>query len=187
MEETKRIYLKNICGKIHFGAVALTIFNLLLRHFSPFSFNEKFAIIIHGTIAITGILLFFLTVKPFKKQALYFGLYFISGMLVLFGGIVRGIFGALVLSILLFPFYPANHIATKNGFTISSPFQGFMGRCCNYAISESKFLFFQKNYGLFQIESQIAAETLSITTSETEIFLEFSTMEGQNYKISKDK
>jgi hypothetical protein len=83
----------------------------------------------------------------------------------------------LVLSVLLFPLIPDNKEFEENGIIISTPFKGFMARCCSYQIKERQLLIFEKDYGLLELEGEgpIDFKTVKINSNDTEIEIIYST------------
>jgi hypothetical protein len=169
--------LPKILIRTHFIALTIVILNSLFKNFIAFSLAGEIEFGIKILIVISGLLLFFFYLRPFKKINTYFSIYAIAGIFLIIGLIFRGIFGALIISIILFPIIPNDKEFENNGIIISTPFQGFMAPCCSYQLKERQLLIFERDYGIFELEGggPINFETMNIDQSETEILLTYST------------
>jgi len=177
LNEHMKTRLPKILIRIHFVALTIAILNSLFKNFMAFSPASEIEFGIKILIVISGLILFFFYLKPFKKINTYFSIYAIAGIFLIIGLIFRGIFGALIISIILFPIIPNVKEFENNGVIISTPFQGFMAPCCSYQIKERQLLIFERDYGIFELEGEgpIDFETMNINQSESEILLTYST------------
>ncbi|MGM0579988.1 MAG: hypothetical protein ACQETL_04875 [Bacteroidota bacterium] len=130
--------------------------------------------------------------KPFRRISIYFSIYAILSFFLLVGLVFRGILGAIIISIILFPIIPKDRKYENNDFIISTPFQGFLAPCCTYQLDEKIFFIFENNYGTFDTEGPINFETINIELKEQGIELTFNTDFDENLndqhkiKISKN-
>lgn len=169
--------LRKILKRIHFVALTIAILNSLFENFTFYSLEGNIEFGIEILTVISGLTLFFFYLKPFKTINYYFSIYATVAFFLIIGLIFRGIFGGLVLSILLYPIIPDDKEFEENGIIISTPFQGFMARCCSFEIKERQLLIFEKNYGIWELEGegQIDLETVKINSNDSEIEITYST------------
>lgn len=161
--------------RIHFVALAVAIINSIFDNFTVYSLEGNIELIIEIFIAITGLILFFFHLKPFKKLNYYFSIYALTSFFLILGLIVRGFFWGLVLSIFLFPIIPDDKYFEENEIIIIRPYQGMLSMCCTYQVKERQAIFFEKDIGMLNLESPIDFETVDIDKSETEIIVFYST------------
>lgn len=169
--------LRKILKRIHFVALTIAILNSLFKNFTTYSLEGNVEFGIEILTVISGLILFFFYLKPFKKINLYFSIYPTISSLLILGLIFRGIFWAFVLSVVLFPLIPNDKAFEENGITISTPFQGFMAPCCSYQIKERQLLIFEKDYGKWNLEGEgpVDFETVKINSNDNEIEITYST------------
>lgn len=152
--------------------------NSLSKNFTPYSLEGNLEFVIKLLVILSGITLFFYHLKPFKKINTYFSIYILAGIFFIIGLLFRGIPGAIIISIIIFPIIPNNKKYENNGIIISAPFQGFMAPCLTYQIKERKFLIFEKNYGVFELDEggPIDFESICIEQSESGIEVTYTTV-----------
>lgn len=176
---------KKILLSIHIIALVAAVLNSLIKGLTVYSLEGNVEFGLEIAAAISGLILFFFYVKPFRKITLYFSIYATAAFFLLAGFIFRG----LVFSILLFPLIPDDKKWEENGIIISIPFRGFMAVCCSYRVTERRLLIFEKDYGLLELEGEgwVDFETLRIESTETDIDITFSTDSGKQVvrKIKK--
>lgn len=172
-----RTRLRKILIRIHFIVLTIAIMNSVFKNFTTYCLEGNIEFGIETLTAISGLTLFFLYLKPFKKINFYFSIYATIAFFLVIGLIFRGLFLGLVLSVLLFPLIPADKEFEENGIIISTPFKGFMARCCSYQIKERQLLIFEKDYGLLELEGEgpIDFKTVKINSNDTEIEIIYST------------
>ena len=88
--------------KIHLVLAIILIINFLCQTNFNISINRKILFGLKLIFYITGVLLFFKTIKPFQKISIYFSLYLVSPILIFIGWLFDGIFGAILGSIFLY-------------------------------------------------------------------------------------
>ena len=169
--------LRKILIRIHLTVLTAAILNALINSLTTYSLEGNIEFGVKILAVISGLVLFFYYLKPFKKVSFYFSIYPIIGVLLILGLIFRGIFWALVLSVVLFPLIPDDKVFEENEIIISTPFQGFMARCCSYKIKERQLLIFERDYEKWELEGDgpIDFETVKINSSEKEIEITYST------------
>ena len=180
--------LRKILIRIHFATLTVVILNALINSLTTYSLEGNIEFGIKILTVISGLILFFFYLKPFRKINFYFSIYTTIAGLLIIGLIFRGIFWVLVLSVVLFPLVPDHKEFEKNGIIISTPFQGFMAPCCSYQIKERQLLIFEKDYGRWELggEGPIDFETVKINSNDNEIEITYSTdFDGE--VIKKDK
>ena len=167
--------LWEILIRIHFTTLSVAILNALIKLLTAYSLEGNIEFGVKVLTVISGLILFFFYLKPFKKINFYFLIYAtIAGLLVI-GLILRGIFWALILSVVLFPLTPDDKEFEENGIIISRPFQGFMAPCCSYQIKERQLLIFEKDYGIWEGVGPIDFESVKIKSNDSEIEITYST------------
>src|SRR4051812_13242726 len=110
--------------RIHFIILAVIALNSICRSFFDITFSSYLLYPLKVGLWLTGIILFFYYFKPFKKIAIYFFYYTLLPIVAIIGGSLGGIFSAILLSFLAFPFFENNTVKTVENYKISVPFQG---------------------------------------------------------------
>ena len=174
---TMRTRLREILIRIHLIILAIVILNALIKSLTAYSLEENIEFGVKILAVISGLILFFFYLKPFKKINFYFSIYATIAGILIIGLIFRGIFWALILSVVLFPLIPDDKKFEENGIVISTPFQGFMAPCCSYQIEERQLLIFEKDYGRWELDGEgpIDFETVKINSNNNELEITYST------------
>ncbi len=145
-------------NKWHFYLLGVIIINFGIGLITGYRINQNLTFILKVILYLTGLILFLTTLRPFKKIAIYYSFYAISGILTglffLFGGILLAILSSLV----LYPIVPKKTEYKTETIKIYDRFQGFMGRCCSYEVVEPKLYLFEKYLGYISIEKPINAD-----------------------------
>ena len=130
--------------KIHFTLVVLALANFTAKKILEISLNYQLAYAIILGVYLSGLILFFSYIHPFKKVAIYFSAYLLTPLLFLSMFLFGGIFLGIINSITLYPVYP-NRIEYQNEeYTVYKKFNGFLGKCCTYEITERHFFIFEE-------------------------------------------
>jgi len=103
-------------------------------------------------------LFFYLDFGCFIRKKNYFSIYPISIVIGTIALIFRGIFGAIILSIILYPFDLNQAQYNRDNIRIYNEAKGFLSACCNYKLVETKFLVFEKILGRIKNEGPIDFE-----------------------------
>ena len=165
---------------VHWLLLGLLLINALSWKVFDFSFAQEVTLIGKVLLMLSGLILFMLYLKPFKKVNWYFSIYPISLGLALYALLIRGILGAIILSIFLAPFHPAMKEFEQDGIVVSTPYEGFMSPCCTYQVKERKWLFFEKRYKEFSTEGAIKFETMVLKAQKEKVHLLFSTQRSDS-------
>lgn len=144
---------KKIILKIHIALLILLVINFLCQMNFDIGLNRKLSFGLKIIIYITGILLFFKTIKTFQKISIYFSLYIVSPILIFIGWIIDGIFGAILGSIFLFFFAPNENLQKVENITIYKKFGGLLGRCCDYEFTKEEFIIFERKVAELNFEN----------------------------------
>lgn len=159
--------------KLHIFALLILIVNWLFSTYLDTSLYNSCVFAVKIFMIISGLALFFQNIRPVTTSVLYFVAYPILSVFFLIGLVFKGIFGALIMSVILLTIVPNNEIYEKDGVMISTIFQGFMGRCCKYQISERYFWAFENSYTTIDVGGEIDANTIQIESDANQIDLSF--------------
>jgi len=141
--------------KIHFLLLGVILLNMAGRSIFGWSLSHPIVLAIKAIVYLSGAILFFFYVLPFRKIALYFSFYVITPLSVFLLFIFHGIFLGLIASLFLAPVYPIETKYEKESVRAYERFQGFLGACCGYNVSERKFLLFEKTIGVLYLEGPL--------------------------------
>jgi len=144
--------------KWHFYLLGLVLINFGIGIISGHRLNQDLTFILKVILYLTGLILFLTTLRPFKKIALYYAFYAVSGVLTGLFFLFGGIFLAILSSLALFPIVPKQTEYKTETIKIYDRFQGFMARCCSYEVVEPKLFIFEKHLGYINIEKPIDAD-----------------------------
>lgn len=140
----KKAQIKDTITKIHFYLLGFVLLNFTLKNTIEISLNYRFAYLITILIYASGIILFFWNFKSFKKRVIYFSIYFITPILTLLFWLFGEIFFGLLASIALYPIYPSDIKIQNEKIVVYTKYQGFMGACCPYEVTEKKYWLLEK-------------------------------------------
>ena len=160
---------KNIFLKLHIALIVIIFLNFLLKTIFEISLNYQLIFLIKMVLCISGIVLFFFYLKPFKKKSIYFSFYILSPIFIFISWLIDGIFGAILGSIFLFFFSPDDSRLENSEINIYKKFGGLMGRCCNYEVTEPKLFLFEKKIADFSFEDNLYFKKQDITKTDKEI------------------
>lgn len=153
----------NRITQLHFYTLGCVLLNWAFKYITDWSLNTTLVFALKIIICVTGLVLFFINLKPFNKVTLYFSYYFISpiilGLFWLFGGIFLGILSSIVLA----PIGPKELRYKKEAIVVYDSFKGLFGACCTYEVSERKFGLFEKSYGEIQLDGSISEANSTFT------------------------
>jgi small-conductance mechanosensitive channel len=158
--------IRDIITKIHFYLLGFALLNFALKNTIELSLNYRLAYFITLLVYASGIILFFWNFKPFKKIGLYFGIYVITPILTLLFWLFGGIFFALLASIFLYPIYPIELKTENEKIAIYQKYQGFMGMCCPYELTEKKYWFMEKKLMEINLYEDIDFEKASLNSKD---------------------
>jgi hypothetical protein len=141
--------------KWHFYLLGLILLNWGIGIMTDYRLNSNLIYILKIILYLTGIVLFFKTLRPFKLMAVYFSFYVISVFLTGFFFLFGGIFLAVMSSFALYPIFPKQTKYKTETIKIYDHFQGFLSSCCSYEVVEPKLFIFEKHLGYIKIEGSI--------------------------------
>lgn len=134
-------------SSIHFLLLSIVLANFFVRLTTGVSFNYQFVFVLKLIVYISGIVLFFLSLTQRKGIAFYFSFYAITPVVIGLLWLFHGIFLALISSMLLFPLHPVAPVHKSDNVIVYDKFQGFMGPCCRYELTQEKYVIFEKAVG----------------------------------------
>lgn len=149
---------------IHLFLLAITLLNLFSRQLWGFGLHAIPAILVKLALLITGVFLFFIYRKPFRKRAVYFFSYVFVIASTLLGFVFGGIGAAVVFSLGYAIFLENTGVKVKGdyGYEVRDKFRGFLGPCCAYDLYRNRFVLFQQHIASFELRS-IDSATLNVT------------------------
>jgi len=152
-------FIKNIrLEKWHFYLLGIVLINWGTGLIIGYRLDQNLTFILKVILYLTGLILFLTTIRPFKKIAVYYSFYAISGILIGLFFLFGGIFLSILSSLVLYPIVPKETKYKTETIKIYDRFQGFMARCCSYEVVEPKRYMFEKHLGYINIEIPIDAE-----------------------------
>jgi hypothetical protein len=137
--------MKSKLTRFHLYLLAFLVFHFFVAKIIGFGFNQTIIFLLKVILCLSGLVLFFYHLKPFRKLTLYFSYYFITPIVVLLGYLFGGVFlVGILMSVLLFPIMPRPIVFEKEDIVIHKKYQGFMGACCIYEVYQKKHFLFEK-------------------------------------------
>ena len=161
----RKAKIRDIITKIHLYLLGFALFNFTLKNTIEISLNYDLAYFITLMVYTSGIILFFWNFKPFKKTTIYYSYYFITPILTLMFWLFGGIFSALLISIVLYPIYPNEIKAENEKIAFYTKYQGFMGMCCPYEVTEKKYWLLEKKIMDINLHEVIDFDKASLTST----------------------
>lgn len=155
--------------KWHFYLLILILSNFLLGVFTNYKLNSALLFFLKIILYLTGVMLFFESVKPFKKIAIYFSFYALSFFVLFVSFSLGGIFATILSSTLLYPIYPQGVKYETDEIIIYEKFQGVMSRCCTYEVVAPKLYFFEKYLGTIERVDPIDPTTDQFTLKNNKL------------------
>jgi hypothetical protein len=150
MKQFKEKY-KPLLLKVHFGLLIFFLIHFFIRLGTDISLIPYLIMPTKVIFYLSGVVLLFLTIKPFEKKAIYFSLYILSPIGVLLAFVGDAIFGVLIGSLFFWAFTTNEPITKSDNYKITKQFSGFLGSCCTYNLIKTKYVF-EKQVGKFKIE-----------------------------------
>lgn len=168
--------------RFHFLLLTLLLCNFGLNALVGFGINGGLTVVLKGILYLTGIVLFFVSLKPFKKIAFYYSLYIMTPVTLAGFYFIHGIFFGLLSSLILVPIMPVKADYSKDDIKIYSKFNGFLGRCCEYYATENTLYVFEKFKGTIYTEEVIDFKKTEITVKNDTILI----YANKAYKVKVD-
>ncbi len=151
--------MKNNIYKFHFYLLIFLIAHFIVGKLCGYGLSQSIVFVFKIILYLTGFVLFFWSLKPFKKTIIYFFYYFFTPLIAFFGYFFGGVFLVGILgSILLFPVYPKEKAFEKKDIIVYHKFQGFLGACCSYEIYQKKYIIFEKHRQDIKVDGEIDFE-----------------------------
>ncbi|MEM1135817.1 MAG: hypothetical protein AAGI07_08245, partial [Bacteroidota bacterium] len=166
--------MKNSILKIHLTLVVLMLFSFAAKMIFGIGIESRLDTIVKILIVLSGLGLFLMNLKPFKKINLYFSIYplYVSILIVAF--IFQGILGGIIVSIMLSPMHLNKMEHREDKIIIYDNAKGFMSMCCSYKVTENKFFIFEKDLGEFKNDGVIDFKNSKMNRQTNSIELTFS-------------
>jgi hypothetical protein len=142
--------------RIHFYLLLFILINALSRWTIHIGFNPALMLIAKIMFFFSGASSFIITVKPFRLISLYFSVYILAPVITCLSFLFGGLLGAIVLSVLILPFYePVSPTLTSGPYNIDRKYEGFLGAGGNYYVDKNEYLILQKRIGAVYINRSI--------------------------------
>ena len=172
----------------HWVVLAVVLINASSKLFWGLGFIPPLDNILKGLVVLTSILALIIRPRPSGLIKTYLLIYPISLGLLLFAFLIRGIVGAIIAGMLLFPF-DLNHIVHVEGsVTIYTDSKGLMSRCCTYKATESKYSLLEQQLGSFENDGMINFEEATFYPGKQGLQLSFPhkyfDVESNTFKVS---
>lgn len=148
--------------RIHFSLLLLLLFNFGLKELIGYGINNTLVIGLKIILYLTGIVLFFRSVRPFKKASIYYSYYLCTPTVLAMIYILNGIFLGLLSSILLAPMMPIQPDYNDGNIKVYSRFKGFLAGCCTYYATQDKLLVFEEFRGTIYTEGELNFDNAKI-------------------------
>lgn len=168
--------------KLHFFLLILLLCHFGMNVLVGFGLNTSLTVALKAILYLTGIVLFFVSLKPFKKIAFYYLFYPLTPLILILFYFVHGIFFGLLSSFALAPIMPLKPDYNRDDIKIYSKFNGFLGPCCEYYATEKSFYLFERFKGTINTEGEIDFETAEVTVKKDSVLI-YAT---NTYKVRVD-
>lgn len=145
-------YQKQIT-QIHFATLLMLLLFFIVGSIVGYELKPILKNLLKSVLIVTGFILFFLNLFPFRKQSFYFSYYIISPFLAFLAWSMDGIFGAIIASLFFFWVIPNSKHFENDKYVVYSKLQGFMNVCCTYQVYE-KGIVFDKKVSEFQLSGE---------------------------------
>lgn len=155
--------------RLHFFLLILLLFNFGLKEAAGYGINNNLVIGLKAILFLTGIALFFGGLRPFKIAPIYYSYYILTPVVLAVFYFVHGILLALLSSLLLAPVMPLLTDYNDGNIKVYSKFNGFLGRCCEYYITEERVFPFEELKGTIHTESNF--DNVKVTLKNDSAFI----------------
>jgi hypothetical protein len=179
--EKKMLKFKNI-ARLHFALLILILFNLTLNTAFGVGISNNILIATKLVLYLSGIFLFFVHVKPFKAIAIYFSFFLMTPIVIAIFYFMHGLFFALLSSLFLTPIMPLESEYSESNVKVYSKFNGFLGRCCSYYVTQNILFVFEEHVGNIDRQGPMDFKTSKFTLRSDSILIESDTV----YRIKRD-
>lgn len=161
----------------HCVLLSTVILNSLSRRLISFDLINEVEIVVQIVTVTSGLLLFFIYLKPFRKRNFYFMCYPTVLVFTTLAWISKSFILVLFLSIIFILLGHDDNKIKEDGIIISTQFQGIMAPCCHYQIKEKKMLIFEKQLSDLNLseEGPFELKTIRIINNQKEITIKYRT------------
>lgn len=163
--------MRNKLLKFHIFSVSFLIINFLFGILFDLSLNYRITVLIKILFYLSGIILFFLNIKPFKKIVFYFMMYVISPVLLYLSILIDGIFGGILISFFVFFISPHDVRFQDQNIKIYKVHSGLLAGCCQYEITENVFIILENKIGEFKFERNLQLDKSDISYNNKNLIL----------------
>lgn len=172
--------------KWHFYLLAFILLNFGTEILIGYRLNQNLSIFFKSALYLSGIILFFNSIRPFKIISIYFSFYTITTVILVF----IGSFFEILSSFFSYPIYPRQTEQRTETIKLYNRTQGFLNNCCSYEIVESKLYIFEKHLGFIKTDNLIDPNKDKLILNNKEIIYKYQ-IEDYNYetrtKVTRDK
>ncbi len=179
--EKKMLKFQNI-ARLHFALLILIVFNLTLNTAFGVGITNNVLIGTKLILYLSGIFLFFVHVKPFKVIAIYFSFFLMTPIVIAIFYFMHGIFFALLSSLFIAPIMPLEAEFSESNVKVYSKFNGFLGRCCSYYVTQNKLFVFEEHVGDIDTQGPMDFKKSKFTLGSDSIIIESDTV----YRIKRN-
>lgn len=155
--------MKKVLSKIHFSCLLIIILNVILKYLIGVSFLSQIELGLKLIIVATGLVLFFQYLKITQKIKFYFSIYVVLFFLLILSVVFQETSYGSIASAILYPIHPDDVECKKDKIIVYNHYQGFLGRCCPYRITEVQGFIFEKDYGIIQGMNEIDFQKSQLT------------------------
>ena len=107
-----KMKVRKILISFHFIALAIAVLNTLLKSLTKYGLDSQVELTIEAAAVISGFILFFFYLIPFKKINFYFSIYALLAIFSILTWVFRSFFFGFILVIALYPVFPDENILT---------------------------------------------------------------------------
>ena len=165
----------------HFYALLFVVINSVFR-----IFDVRIVTWIILPVAIflflSAVVLFFWSLRPFKKISLYFSLYIITPALIFFSFLADGIMGVVMASVfsVMLAIGPLKTQFKSESYKVYDDYLSFLDECCKHVVYQQKLLLFEKRIATVSVWP---ADSLSFHTENDQLkFIQYDKKEEGLYK-----
>lgn len=159
--------------RTHLILLAITVLNAASEYWLAFGLNNTIETLTEASMLLSGLVTFFLYVRLTGWRRIYLGIYPFVLVVTILGALIKGLFWALFITIMLFPFFPGRKDYSSGSFIIYEDFHGIMGPCCWYDVKQSKWLIFEKDLGDVKTEGPINFTDFKLQEGHDSLKMEF--------------
>ena len=172
---------KQILNHFHFYLLFVVLVNFMSTVFLSTGLHVNLIFAFKVIIYLTGILLFFTSIKAFRKESIYFSVYLLTPVFIFVSWLADGLFGVLLGSVFLSILYPPNKTFQDGDHAFYKKFPGFISSCCTYDIVQNKFLILQKKEAEIRITEEHSFTESEYTVANNKGYLKLNIEEYTAY------